>query len=656
MRWDDNLDGIAKHIAEEPSSMLRVVAGPGTGKTFALMRRVARLIQEANVPPWRILVCTFTRTAASDLQRELTLLGVDGVAQVRCGTLHSLCFSILRKSEVLAITKRFPRPLLQFEERFLQEDLKGAYGGVRAVATKVRAFNAAWARLQHETPGWPADADDRRFSTDLDGWLRFHHAMLIGEFIPEALHYLRDNPMCPERNEFDYVLVDEYQDLNRAEQSILELLSSNSALTIIGDEDQSIYSFKFAHPDGIANFEEEHPGTHSESLDCCRRCPSQIVEMANCLISNNSSRVSRALNPLETSPRGDVYIVQWSNMNQEAEGIAEFIDNRINSIGTEPGQILILAPRRDFGYAIRNSINARGIPAHSFFSEEAFDGSSAIMEESQSQQAFTLLTLLAEPDDRVALRCWCGFGKGGLATKGWSRLWDHCEEANISPRQALSSMSESNFKLPYTDYLVSRYTELTKLESEMQNLIGMSLLDALFPMDEVWAQTFRSFASVIMEPDFDASVLLDTLRSSLTQPELPTDVDYVRVMSLHKSKGLTADVVVVAGCVEGLIPSNPKDLNTSTEKSEYRQEQRRLLYVAITRARKILLLSSITSLPIDLAFKMGVTPRAINGRIMRTITSRFINELGPTRPDPIRGSDFLMQLQDTIQQHEESQV
>ncbi|MCX8053383.1 MAG: ATP-dependent helicase [Armatimonadetes bacterium] len=647
MRWDDGLEGIAKRIAEETASPLKVVAGPGTGKTFVLMRRVARLIQEEGVSPNEILVCTFTRTAASDLEKELSKLGIDGIDRVRKGTLHALCFSLLKRADVLEITGRHPRPLLQFEERFLQEDLKNTYGGVRAVGEKMQAFNAAWARLQHEEPGWPTSDDDRRFSEDLGGWLKFHEAMLIGELIPEALSYIRNNPTCPERTDFKHVLVDEYQDLNRAEQSILDLLASNGSLTVVGDPDQSIYSFKFAHPEGIAHFEDLHPGTHTESLEACRRCPRLVVKMADELISHNKHRGSGKLKPPACNPQGEVFIVQWPSMDGEAEGIAEFVQTRVDSGKVKPGDILVLAPRRDFGYAIRDAINNRGIPAHSFFSEEAFDGSPKSLEESKSQQMFSLLTLLAYPNDRVALRCWCGFGSNNLASNQWSHIRKYCQQNEMSPRDVLSKLAAGELKLPHTAHLVERYQALVDLESKTRDLYGLALLDALFPAEETWAEPFRSLSSTIEEPDYNAAMLLDALRSNLTQPELPTDVDYVRVMSLHKSKGLTADLVLVVGCVEGLIPSHPTDAETDEEKERFLEEQRRLFYVAITRSKGTLVLSSVTQLPANLAYKMGVKVKSVQNGNVRTISSRFIGELGKSSPQPISGKHFLANVKET---------
>ena len=130
----------------------------------------------------------------------------------------------------------------------------------------------------------------------------------------------------------------------------------------------------------------------------------------------------------------------------------------------------------------------------------------------------------------------------------------------------------------------------------------------------------------------------EVLRVGITQPELPTDVDYVRVMSLHKSKGLTADLVIVAGCIEGLLPFILGD--TRAEEERMLEEQRRLFYVAITRARQILFLSSVSELPRDLAHRIGAQVRGGNPSHARTISSRFLAELGQSRPAAIRGREL----------------
>jgi DNA helicase-2/ATP-dependent DNA helicase PcrA len=209
MAWNDDLSGKALEVAACDKFPLRVIAGPGTGKTFALMRRVARLLEQGQ-DPRRLLLVTFTRVAARDLERELNSLHVPRADFARKGTLHSFCFSVLNQANVLKITGRVPRPLLNYEERFLLEDLgQHDFGDYYGRKRKLRAFEAAWAREQDQDPGWPDNETDRRFQGVLEEWLRFHRAMLVGELVPVALSYLRNNPACPERLQFDHVLIDQ---------------------------------------------------------------------------------------------------------------------------------------------------------------------------------------------------------------------------------------------------------------------------------------------------------------------------------------------------------------------------------------------------------------------------------------------------------------
>jgi superfamily I DNA/RNA helicase len=170
---------------------------------------------------------------------------------------------------------------------------------------------------------------------------------------------------------------------------------------------------------------------------------------------------------------------------------------------------------------------------------------------------------------------------------------------------------------------------------------GTNLIEAIFPQSETWSEPIRGIVSGLGE-DIEPKDLLDQIQHAVTQPELPTDVDYVRIMSLHKSKGLTADLVVVAGCIEGLVPTIHTDLPPQDERRSL-EEQRRLFYVAITRTTKTLVLSSITSLPCADAFKMGakVLMRRRGLTPVPTIASRFLSELGTSRPATGAGETIL---------------
>ena len=636
--WNDGLGGTAYDIADSNAPRLRVLAGPGTGKTFAMKRRVMRLLQEG-ANPKQILVCTFTRTAAHDVAREIEALGIEGAKDVKAGTLHAYCFSVLRRSAVLELTGRVPRPVISFEQRFLLQDLQKQFGGIRKSEARLQAFNAAWARLQSDEPRWPSDPVDQAFQDALQSWLTFHRAMLVGELVPVTLRYLRDNPLADERKAFDYILVDEFQDLNRAEQVLITLLAENAWLTIIGDEDQSIYSFKHAHPEGISTFHEDHPGTHDEKLTECRRCPTLVVELAKTLIAKNTTASGRPLIPKDGNPAGEVRIVQWSSLTAEAKGIAEFVKQRIDAGEVEPGKVLILAPRRQFGYAVRDALRTRAVHAHSFLTEESLEGDPKDLIDCQAQQAFALLTLLSNPEDRVGLRCWCGFGHSALAEPAWRRIRQHAESTAESPRAVLTRLAAGELSLPYTEYAVERFKLLLEREKALKDVKGMALVESLFPQAESWADPLSQIAADAENPEepFTPGSLLDVIRPGVTQPELPTDVDYVRVMSLHKSKGLTAKLVVITGCIQGAVPRMAEDGTPETERKRMLEEQRRLFYVALTRATDTLVISSTTHLPLHTAHKMRV-PVGAGGR---AIPSQFIGELGPKQPKAIPGDQLL---------------
>lgn len=640
-KWDSGISGPALEIAASDNSPIRVLAGPGTGKSFALMRRVARLI-EVGAKLDRVLVCTFTRTAAEDLQKEVLKLGKENVSDIKACTIHSYCFELLSKAEAIELTGRKPRPLLDFETRFLQEDLKQlGLGSIDYCTKTIEAFLASWARLQSEEPGWPKSDEDKKFNDALLNWLKFHESMLIGEVVPEGLKYIQNNPTLDLDGNFDHVLVDEYQDLNKAEQVLVATLAKKGCLIVIGDEDQSIYSFKHANPEGISQFHTEHEGTQDIELVECRRCPKKVVLMAKELISNNVGRYPRDFQPFDKNPDGEVIAVQWDSLQDETIGIAQFIKKRINQGKVKAGEVLVLAQRRQIGYAIRDALKGQDIAAHSFFSEEVLEGNPKKADACPAPLAYTLLTLLANPDDRVALRCWCGFGSESLRSGAWERLRAHCEQDGCSPREALEKLLIAEVKVKGTNDLVERYKILKEKLSALDGLKGPTLVDALFPESEGWCTPIRASAASMEGDEFAASALHPVIRNNVVQFETPADVDYVRVMSIHKSKGLTAKLVIIAGFIEGLIPSAKEGIS-GAEAQRRLQEQRRLFYVGITRPRETLVLSSVTKVPDDQVRTMGVKPGRRINRDFAAVTSRFLSEFGPHKPTPISWLEFKM--------------
>jgi superfamily I DNA/RNA helicase len=415
MAWQSHLDprSSAYRIAVDDSRYVRVLAGPGTGKSFALKRRVARLL-ESGAAPKRILPVTFTKVAAENLHRELTNMKVPGCEELRGSTLHSLGMRVLSRQNVLAVTGRVARPLNRFEMEPLLYDLPISFGNKREREKRIRAYEAAWARLQHEQPGFAQTAGDAAFQRVLIAWLRFHRGMLIGEIIPEVYRYLRNNPAAPELSLFDHVLVDEYQDLNRAELAVVDPLSTNSALCVVFDDDQSLYSFKHAHPEGIRTFAQTHPGCADHALLECYRCPTLVVTIANSLIGHNVDREPLQLTPVATKGTGEIWIRQYQDVGREAQAIATFVDNQINHHGRSPGEILILAQRRTIGNPVHAALKSRGIPSKCCYQESALDSEVA-------QERRAIFKLFADRDDRIALRWLLGRGSSNFRTKAYAR-------------------------------------------------------------------------------------------------------------------------------------------------------------------------------------------------------------------------------------------
>ncbi|MDO8531600.1 MAG: ATP-dependent helicase [Dehalococcoidia bacterium] len=635
MAWNTGIAGPVLDIAVYPSTPLRVMAGPGTGKTFAVMHRVARLL-ETGTSPSSILAVSFTRTAANDLISQLNSLGSPGAQNVTASTLHSLAFKLLRENAVFQATHRVARPLTSFESDCLVTDLAPNFGGKDAVKALVKAFGACWATLQHHQLGWPRDPIQQNFQRELLRWLTYHQAILIDELVPLALDYIRQNPASPHTPQYGHVLVDEYQDLNRADQEFVDAVARNGALTVIGDEDQSIYTMlRHAQPEGITQFHTSHSNTHDVPLHDCRRCPHQVVHMANALILHNHPQRPSTIRPMPGNSNGIVYIVQHNTVQQEIITSAAFVHWFLgNHPDVKPGQILVLSTRRIIGELIRDELVRLGHASQSFFAENYFEKPTAA-------EGYCLLTMLVRSDDRPALRAWLGIGSSNLRAPAYQRIWSDTDAAGVSPRQLLDGiLSGSAQAPPYTDGLVQRYHALVTRLSALTGAMGTPLVDLLWPPGNPECADIRAVALSVAANSPSPEGMLEELTTAITQPELPSaQDDIIRVMSLHKSKGLTAKCVLVTGCIAGALPTIKAGLSTQEQIASL-QEQRRLFYVAVTRTTDTLVLSGAALAPWGDAKRMGITVARSVGSDAVLQASQFMSEFGTHGPTPVSGNQW----------------
>jgi len=463
--------------------------------------------------------------------------------------------------------------------------------------------------------------------------------MLIGEIIPELYRYLRNNPAASERSLYDHVLVDEYQDLNKAEQAVVDLLSTNAALCVVGDDDQSLYSFKHAHPEGIRTFPTTHPGCTDHALLDCYRCPTGVVTIANALIGHNVDREPLQLTPVPANGPGEMWIVQYLDVAREAQGIAAFVEDQINKQGRRPGEILVLAQRRTIGNPIHAALKTRGIPSKSYYQESELDSEVA-------QERFAIFKLFVNRADRIALRWLLGMGSVDFRAKSYARLRAHCEQTGQSPWDALIALASGGIQLPYCAQLLQRFQAIQNELHFLDEQISVTdFVNRWLRAEFTGAGELRILVAGLMAGAETPTELLSQIIEAVSQPEIPPDVTEVRIMSLHKSKGLSSPIVVVAGCVDGLLPAEPEQGTSIAERQAHLEEQRRLFYVGITRVKAApssnrpgsLLLTGSRTMTLADAMQSAIQPAGRNYGVVSLHLSRFIPEFGPSAPAPIAG-------------------
>lgn len=644
MKWDDGLEGLVKEIVESNDKTICIQAGPGTGKSFIMERRIMRFLQEG-VDPKSILACTFTNVAANDLQKTVLGTKMPEARLVNVGTIHSFCFKVLQSNSVFTFFHRNPRPLSDFEIEFLLEDLKGnPFGDKRSIRKLVRRFETAWATRLDEEPGWPNHPVEKKFHNAVIDWLSLHEAMLIGELVPFTLNFLRQNPYATEVSQFQFVFVDEYQDLNKSEQELIRLISKNANLMIVGDPNQSLYSFKGGHPEGIINFEIDNQNVTTYPLNVCRRCPKQIVRMAKELISKNDNHSRTALEEFESNQEGNVQTLQWRTNEEESSGIAELINHFIDFGIASPGEIIVISPVTTLANELSKELKKQDIKFRNHFSN-IYKLNPSKNDQNQPLVALSTLKLLNNPNDFISLRCLFGYGKAGLSNEAWRFVITKSKELKINPKEVLDLINSDKVIIQKQSSIKRTYNVILENIDHLSNLSIPELFDELFPTSEGWTEPFHEAVKGFDLSTATLGKLNEHLSAFFDVRELPANVDYVRIMSPHKAKGLTVPVTIVIGLVEGLMPNNfDRNIVNEDESKPEDEEKRRLFYVAITRSETTLILSNFKWLKVDIANHYNVKSRGYDNSYVYTYGSSYLTECGMHAPYAKTGEEYLAEL------------
>lgn len=594
----------AKALIESDASVVRVIAGPGSGKTTCLKRRLQRLIQQREVEPDRAFAGTFTRVIAQGLREALG-------NEIRVSTLHSLAYEFLRKYPDACQGMRL-RFLLRYEEDSLLYDIgSGAFtGNIYERREALRLLQAS--RAQRE------DFANAKFDGAVRRWLQRHRAMLIGEVVHLCVVGMECRDIPPAM--FDHVVIDEYQDLTAAEQELVRLVwSGTGSLTVLGDNDQSIYGFRFNHPEGIADFHLSWPMCIDLTFTANWRSCDEILRVANLMMAEAGS--TRPAMTSTREQRGFLVPVQWKDLEAEIEGLAAHVRAHAEK------SFLILVPRRFIGYRLAEAI---GPGASTAFAEQVLDHPVA-------QEAFATASLLADANDHVAARAYLGF-KGAKAEQALRRnAGAYSSVSNeIGGHALIRGIASAAIAVsgPGQSHIVQRAkraVELIERSRSSKEIIDECFCDSLAstePDEEKQRWLLRDLAELraaaqeLLANQGSESLarVMGALRYRIATRaplrESQSEEPRVRIMTLHGAKGLEADNVIIAGIADQLIPGFDEDDLIMAG------EQRRLLYVAITRARDNLIISWPRRIQLtDVMQNMGRVSQVTTQRGVKWVTT-----------------------------------
>ncbi len=595
MAWDDDLLPEQATAAGHIGSHARLLAGPGTGKTFTLTRHVCFLVCERDVPVESILAVTFTRAATRELrQRVEKQLGEEDCPRI--STLHSFALRQLMRNARL-ITD-LPQPLRiadDWEERnIILEDIKRLLSLRRISQARdlLNELSADWQTLTADEADW-----DRRFPNPrfLGAWRE--HRQTYGYTLRAELVYQLKR-VLEIRGDFElegpisHLLVDEYQDLNRCDLAVIhEIASRDVELFVAGDDDQSIYGFRRAHPEGIRRFLRQYPGAEDLSLEICRRCDRGILDLGLFVASQDLRRIEKAIRSEPGRGAGEVAILRFPNQNAEANRIAALCTHLIEHHGCSPSDILILL-RSDhngaFSSLIREKIEQVDIPV------AAAADTASPLDDGDGRAFLAFMRLAANREDslswRTLLHLWCrGIGAGAidalydLARSGGQTfartiLAAH-EDADILPSGHRSRLGRAIGRV------LDRLNQALPAEALEEHETSEELLDTVRAAADVLIGDDDLKEAVLSGLELTAEAIECTTIDELVRAtevvresiEQEIEEDAINILTMHRAKGLTAEAVIVAAAEDQYLPGRAQ--------GDAVDDERRLLYVSLTRAK-----------------------------------------------------------------------
>lgn len=641
---------------------LLILAGAGSGKTRVLTRRIAYLIEHFEVNPWHILALTFTNKAAKEMRERVDDLVHSGAEFIWVSTFHSACVKILRRFiDEIGYEKNFSIYDTDDTKTVMKEVLKTLNIDNKNYPEKAVLSIISKAKNQFKNAESYATELGERGSRDpvarafklYEMRMKSNNALDFDDLLVKTVELLEKSEECLNyyRRRFRYILVDEYQDTNYVQFKLLKLLAHHvneegeveHNLCVVGDDDQSIYKFRGADIYNILNFEKEYPNTLVIKLEENYRSTGNILEAANGVIQNNAERKNKSLWTKKENG-SSIHYTRYSDSFKEAEGIAKWIINEVQHKKRDYSDIAILYRMNAQSRAVEEKLILSNIPYK-------IVGGTNFYSRKEIKDILAYLKAFANPNDDTQVRRILNVPRRGIGKATEEKILAFAIQNEISFYEASKRIGEiESLKrvAPKVEAFVSFMETHKPLFQGNENSLSKAVQDLIEDMgyiedlrlegtDEAISriENIEEFMNKII--DFEAADVEDgeserlerfladvSLVSDLDQAE--ADTDYVTLMTLHSAKGLEYPVVFIPGMEEGVFPSY-RVMDCEDEREL--EEERRLCYVGITRAKEKLYLSS--------TYK-----RFFLGKEQYNKPSRFIMEIPPhlLREEAEKGSSL----------------
>lgn len=640
-----NAQQIQFAAAHDSSPQVRLVAGPGTGKSKAIEERVRWLIQ-GGTPVEGIHVASFTRAASRDLQlriREHCLQsGVSDTQKIKATTLHALALRVLRIAGKLAA---YPTEPMIMDDWELKNIFDGEFGKIYGIngprCAEIRREHEAfwstghWNPANYIVPDPPITSSERSsFNSFYGTRTQTYSCVLPGDIIRQCIDEMNAGNLDPvSLLNIQHLVVDEYQDLNPCDLEFINYMINRGVKTFVaGDDDQSIYSFRFASPQGIQNFVANNSSSGDHQLSDCFRCTNSVVQAANALILGSAQlhRLPKTLTSLYTAstPPLEGQVLRWRFQTDTEENLA-IVRSCYDLIqaGIPPREIIVLLSNSQaLGNELKKAFADLGVPCE-------VKGAQGYQDTNGGHFALALLRIVSNPDDYIAHRVILGL-PNGVGIRTCVSIVSKVLENNLNFKDIFY------LPLPSGVFGSRELTAINKVRETVLTIASWSSEDMICDRKQAISSILNQTLGHDAQQEWTSSInhlpgemsieeLLNYFRASsneeeekvlestyerlnLTLPATNPNMVGVQIMTMHGAKGLSGQVVFIPGLEEEVFPGHRRSRYPGLV-----AEAARLLYVSISRARSTCVLSYSRK-------------RFINGKMDNHSASRFASHVGGT--------------------------